>query len=638
MKNRSQLEIIGIFIGFYSLLFTILFAFYPEIFKNPTDLIVSPFSQWKLHSNMDAKIGLNEFFEKTTSDSKENDKVFIFILDVSGSVSNKKTKIEKPYWYDASVKKLKEDNWPNIGNIGGNDDKVDIFSVAQIRLCQMLAELHERKENKTHFAIWTVGDIGTRIYPSRKESEPLLYGKNFASIDFVSPAIRKISEIKNKISKTKGNRQDTDFSNLLKKIVRDYKLSEDKKTNFIITVLSDLVHDVEKKILDQYKRQEIWNILEDKIKDLSDANIMANMIILTSDGELKKDKNQPEYRQIFPIFKKEKNRKGNLYTLSKNAISDKLDSKLLFSIEKSDKNIHFYYENRYKIKNHVDILSEEDSHNIFITIPSKFNNKKQMDVTFQWILSDTNERKKDYLSTGESLSGYSKDFFDEDGGYLKFNNSKTLKLKYVHNQDSFTHNNIWIRIFHKEKGKASLINIQFERILPLWLAILMCALYISTLIVILHKLNILKGLWWLLIGLLSRIDTRILPFVSKKIMVKDVTKQNSSLERIESENSSLERIESEGNKKIIASWLKEGGGEKIQFLEGEIVEIHKEGVIEKGTYKSLQDGKEISNEYFEILNENSSKPKEQMIKICIEGSLCLIISYKNASIYHQIPE
>jgi len=158
----------------------------------------------------------------------------------------------------------------------------------------------------------------------------------------------------------------------------------------VITILSDFIHDVDKKAY--YNRaskiEENWLVLEEKIRYHSHADVVANLIILTRSGQVE-GPHLATHRQInrpceryFPLSK-----------FPSDAIAEDVQNHLPCSPMYSQQPIRFYYHGQYFVNDftlRIDkgVMQKNKHFDLTIAIPEKAN---QPPVNLHWTLLTTDE-------------------------------------------------------------------------------------------------------------------------------------------------------------------------------------------------------------------------------------------------------
>ena len=308
--------------------------------------------------------------------------LYIFVLDISGSIINKDinkipknlddriTDIDKTYNNQIDVKK-----------------DINVLNLSKLRLYELFIGLYNNPEVHKNdiFSIWTLGDEGKRQYPVEKKRAKV-------EEEEIIKALKTISGIT--IEKPDNN---TDFDDLLDMLKKNYKTEFENSKNadykppdIVITFISDLLHDVDSK--KSINVNENWEKLKRKIEDLCNSRIMVNLIIL-SDLDLE---NQ---RSIFPLFKDHL----EWHFLKKDFIWADRSTDLLFPVAHVNDNITFYYLNPIYIADASVILkfpnNSNDSNKIRVSLLGEDNTPIIPRISIQCEVPGT-ERNKKIFSSG----------------------------------------------------------------------------------------------------------------------------------------------------------------------------------------------------------------------------------------------
>lgn len=501
-KQRSRLEYIGIFIAIY----TLLYSNQSDIFKTSLDILTVPyFRAWKAIDGLENRMSIDELIGKEKNDyppslagegapeDEYENTIYIFVIDKSLS---SKEKIKKPDWWDESIDLLRGNDYLPSGMKDPTDgEEITAIEAAQIRLFTLLVGLvpKDPTQVKDLFAVWTVGSNGKRVFPDKKTIQiPYLIGENLAEINenYVCRAIETIYESQKKLDKI------TDFKDLFDKIFKEYKsriphsdFMNKQRPVMVVTILSDLLHDVKhKKGIngDPQKVKKNWRELEDRIKELADYRIMANLIVLEKDGQVVETV-MPKHKQIFYEFKKSFG--WQLFTGK--VIREKLNEKILFPPKFIDNSIDFYYENDRLVARYFE-LEANNEFRLIIDIPAKSDLTRQEGIRFPWAILGAKEkvRKRGFLSSENEK-------IDIDTNILE---SQTLRIfsNYIPplSNDKPPLKNVTIRLIHEQNRRCYYIDIKFIKIIPLGVALLMIIMQVLTLwLTLLLLYRSIRSMW-----------------------------------------------------------------------------------------------------------------------------------------------
>ncbi|MCP4347517.1 MAG: hypothetical protein GY795_18595 [Desulfobacterales bacterium] len=461
-KNINTAVALLVF-GFTVVFYATLFLIHKDAFRESNDWLFLPYK--RLFLDLDNSITINDVIRNKEQEKNSNSQqyqknypqvpmgiLYVFVLDISDSINKK---IKKPNWFDKTVRRLVKDGyldsdkrWDNI------PDEINIFDVARVRLCQLLVELIS-ENSMDCFSIWTVGNFGKKIYPNPENISNSMTHTRFAPVDelYIINAIKGI-DTQYQLEKS------TDFKDLFDKIVKKYKnnidISNSKVPSLVITILSDMLHDVKDKSEygDSEELIKNWNELEKKIEELSNRNIMANMIILTKGGEIILHE---QHLQIFPVFEKYL----DWYRLKKRAISENVTR--LFPVVFAENSIIFYYESEDKEGIHdVDLLVTQDDYDMIIDIPSEINYNEQKGLKLKYSIlgrEDTLRKPGRITSNGSCLRE-------------KLKKNQKIRLSCNNPVPKIKMNSLKLRINIAKERRTYLVDINFIKLLPYELAIL----------------------------------------------------------------------------------------------------------------------------------------------------------------------
>ncbi len=282
--------------------------------------------------------------------------IYIFVLDISESVRNKPLPESMKKRYDQGVQFVNSSI--STFQINGNHSNTTIMDFAQVRLYELLIELKSnRSKSDDEYAIWTLGDHAIKRFPIRYRSINIP--------NTIEDAIRSIDTM------PKEKNMNTDFKELFFRISNEYKEElEEKQKNeydnpfFMITILSDLLHDINNKVERQDEIEQNWMELEKLIQQISYSKIMANMIIFSDNG--------PNFqRTVFPLF----NKNIDWYRLNKYLINDDSNREFLYTVRTTQDEVTFFYTNSYFINETSFIIQStyDKPNRIKIDIPSEIN-------------------------------------------------------------------------------------------------------------------------------------------------------------------------------------------------------------------------------------------------------------------------
>jgi hypothetical protein len=347
---------------------------------------------------------VNKKDEKKESENIEkNEKLYIFVFDISGSALNKKMNNNQVN-YIKRIKEIEDEYDKRISLDGSNNT----LNFSKLRLLELLSDFYYNSHiyKDDYLSIWTLGDNGILQYPldSRK-----------TKIDEA-----KIVEAAKKISSLEIKKPDkiTNFVKLFEKFELNYgdEFKEDSHsifdtTEIIITFISDLLHDVDKEEnIDIYKN---WQELEKYIEEFCKSRIKVNLIVLS---DLDSEKN----RSIYPILRS--NLEG--HRLNKEPLEDEKKPDSLFPIRYAKNKIEFYYTNQKDIieaSQSIKVPGKKDDR-IRISIVGEDNTSIIPRISFYCEISEPGQNKRIFSN---------ENYFDsklKEANRIKFKNNNRFFL------------------------------------------------------------------------------------------------------------------------------------------------------------------------------------------------------------------
>ena len=629
---------------------TLIFVNFSELVEEPRDLIMLPWDRLLLDT--ETLLELDSFFyinnkAPQTNIQKNNsiefvNAIYIFVLDVSKSLSES---IHKPLWLDKSL--------TNINNfvdtkyiIKSTEKKAEIFDVAKVRLADMLVSIQSSNSlHNEYFSIWTVGDNGKLVYPNKEDR--LKYPsirKNMAKVEeqYINASIIRVNELE-QIS------DNTDFSSLFDKLMVSYKnqiaynSNRDESGTLVITILSDLLHDVDNK--NEYygriaKIKQNWKYLENKISKMSNANIVANMIVVTPTGNIE----QIENKQIYAPFK----RTFDSYRLTKSKVNESIQNQLLYPLGFPSKAINFYYENN-SILNKVKLVALSDMRNLLIEIPSKSNVSDQKDIKIEWSIGGATYNGKvapidwGVLSTrGEVFNRHLEQY-------------QTIELKPIIGPNDIYSKTVKVRIVNQDLHRVFHVDINFNKLLPKSIAYIIVIIQLIFLCSLLHLLGCFIALFF--------IKQEYYRYPGIILDLKNIGVPKETIDYIKNIYIEKNRIDSERPEGRLINY---GGANKKESLEkeiigmwsrsGEIIAFFEEGNLYKiiigdesktmleGSYNIIgHDRIEIAMEKDKskslIILESSTvndKYDKASYHACIKDNQLILDNIRQTFIYHRV--
>jgi len=458
-----------------------------ECYQEPYDWLCLPFitlinyidkdciSFYELSKN---NIDLFSVNQEDYKARKKFDPIYIFALDVSGSIIKTKDKenidIEIPSWYRRIVDNLKQDDY-SIQSIVKNSktknkDKMKAISYAKLLLIKMLVDINNKNDNHiNHFAFWSIGENAKRVFPDPEESNiSELNGKEYAPINknYINALIKRIDNIDKQFS------QHTDFKELFNDIYKDYikknQISDGEKLYhirpLIITIMSDCIHDVSLKDDIDGRKDRIeknWNELKKSIQSISNADVSVNLILISPKdkvGEVLIDE-----KQVFSIL----DATFEKFFIFYQTIHDKYDKSFLYPkkmIVNPDYTVNFYYESSLFISNRFEIHFLKETE-IEIQIPPEWNGLPQENIVIEYKLLASNgnvPRKKGRISKAQNFK-------------WKIKKSQRLQLLYLGKP---LNNEVYVRLIDHTAQNVYYTQIKFIKTIPLPIATIMTFLLI----------------------------------------------------------------------------------------------------------------------------------------------------------------
>ncbi|UCH95770.1 MAG: hypothetical protein JSV88_02695 [Candidatus Aminicenantes bacterium] len=296
--------------NFYSLPYQFLFAKQNEV---TLDQLTG--------KNTAKKVGKSQ---KTTQDN-----LYVFVLDISTTMSKVNMNRYLHSKYVEGIEKVSDQFGYDLIKTKNQPNRVDL---AKARLYELLLELlkNKREHAADKFAIWTLGDKGSLVFP--------LTNKTTIRDHNIKDAILKIEALKQDTSASANyislfHR----FTNVYKQELTGNQLYRPEGPFFILTILSDLLPDAKKQYNARIKRLDHnWEQLEEKIEQIAHPNTIVNMIVFSEDQTDNQKTLLPLLERNFEAFK-----------LNKFFMGD--ETNILYTIRKSRAVVKFYYSSAYDL-------------------------------------------------------------------------------------------------------------------------------------------------------------------------------------------------------------------------------------------------------------------------------------------------
>ncbi len=432
---------------------------------------------WNLPSKCLLEKEIETTFQELIGIEKVNKSLFVFVLDISGSIVQNQLEPSAYQKYSGTIKAV-NDTFAEKVLVLKEKDQVDIYDIAKARLYDLLLTLLEKNksESSSEFAIWTIGDEGIKVFPPNEKVE--------VQTSSIKNAIKRINQPLNNVD------NNTNFVNLFYRLKKVYKEELSKRPSpdyenptFVITILSDLIHDVRYTERSREIENE-WDGLKEKIQEICDSKIMSNMIVFS-------EKEPDIHRSVFSLFKE------NLdwYQLNKYLIGEEKNRTFLYTTRPTENNIIFYYENPNFISKSSFILiyTGSEKTEIKIDIPLQANDN---------IIQKISIFCQKHSATGDSLNDGKRIISGGSEYKVELETNEKLKLTFNGRIPSTLSSPI-LRISLCNNGRTYLVPIDFVKRLPDWASKLF---------------NILKQIFLWVSILLGVV---LLSFFILKIFVKD---------------------------------------------------------------------------------------------------------------------
>jgi hypothetical protein len=451
--NKSQPSFWFSFALICFTVYTFLCSIYSDIIvqhNTNLDFISLPFKSFCYHTKLwTNEKKLDSLIENDATHSLYTEKTYIFVIDISGSVSEK-----------VSNELLTQYNniYELIGDYAGlsglelnKKHSPDLIDVSLAFVFKSLIELANRNQHKDKFTIWALGDEGFPICDNK-------------FVDDYKTVILNQDEIRNRI---KTSSQNTDFTSLFRRLLIHYPELNEQKINtfdspsFIVTIISDMLHDVDKKIDNFDTRIKNWEELEQKIQRLSNSPVMVNLVLMP-----KKDKVNIK-KTIFSFFSK------NIiewYRLNDFELDDVDRSDLLSVYRRVKNSVIFYYTNPFVVENSCFTILSDRNVSIRFQLPYHQStcNLPSDKISLHLIhYTATN----DFIEEKRIVSG-------GNGCTFELKTNQKLELNYSGNISEKNISPI-LQMTMSDGNENLVIPIIFLKILPIWAAIVMVLLMIA---------------------------------------------------------------------------------------------------------------------------------------------------------------
>lgn len=448
--RKYALKIVGVILSILILVVS-LYALFCTVYS---DVIVQNNNEFiKLPEKSLTEKEIETTFKKLIGTENKSRNLHVFVLDISGSIK-KGIKLGEDVYinYRDGIKSVNDKFGGGIINLKKRET-MDVFDFVKSRLYRLLLALLQKNKDEcnSEFAIWTIGDEAVKKYPDGR--------KVGVTENSIKDAIKRIDAPINK------GEYNTNFVSLFYRLKKVYEreLEQNKRDpyespNFIITILSDLIHDVKNSYNSRSRElKENWNELKEEIKAICNSRIMANMMVIS-------EKNPDIQKTIFSLFK------DNIewYRLNKFLIEEKRQKTFLFTVRTTKKNIIFYYENPNFISQSKFTIrySQNKANKIRIDIPSKADSVSSQKIIIS--CRKINAKNEPLGDEQNIITG---------GSEYEVNLGKNQKIRLTFNGrlPESIYSPI-LRISLDNEGKTYLIPIDFIKRLPDWASRIFIAL------------------------------------------------------------------------------------------------------------------------------------------------------------------
>lgn len=433
------------------------------IVQDEAFFLFAPFKA--LGSRNDSK-SLEKISAKVKTDLEQM--TYIFVLDVSKSLIYNNS---IPDWYNRETINELNDTIASAQQFTYTPNPAP-FELCRIKLAQLLLEL----ENKSvKFEIWELGNIATEEYSNGDLPQKVTIGELKKAFKY--------------LLKVKGNCDlNTDFLNLFRRLCRTHqhslissRLNRFKKPSLVLVILSDLIYDIGPRIngdtslTNDRERKAFFKDREEKlmkkIAEVAEANLIANMILMSGNYSGTPDSDQEYTLHLWKILK---NRflpsRLEKYLISENPTD------ILYSNIFTEPSLNFYYRNPVHVANgHIVItVPKTGKYRIGLTWERKKTTGQIMTVDYMILGSDDQPLKDDERQIVQGILTTNSDF--KDTPLLRPNHK--IRLSYSGPPIKGDATPYFKIFFPKADKEAYTIPINFVQILPKEIAWLMVILMI----------------------------------------------------------------------------------------------------------------------------------------------------------------
>jgi hypothetical protein len=316
---------------------------------------------------------------------------YLFVLDISGSLTSPKNVTSAPYWYEQTLKSV-NDKLASPDLRFSKHRAPDLFYLSKLKLAELLLEfINNQKTDDTNinkFTIWTIGNEGINLFPGHEKA------CDFTEIN-IKKAIAEFKDIKN-------NDKDTNFFSLFDRLRQNYYFdplrtsTQYKSPSYFWVIFSDLVHDIKNKLKKEnndddnkmlLERNKDRRELEKLISGFAKTDIIANTIIV-SDSKYKQNLDKYEYNiwNLIDMYFED-------YRINKYPISE-IRNDVLFTKIKGKGCLKFYYTNQAFLESSEFIicLNRKGRYKIGLELMDSSVNQN---VEFKYNITDSNLKEKE---------------------------------------------------------------------------------------------------------------------------------------------------------------------------------------------------------------------------------------------------
>lgn len=452
LRNDSIIKNILKLNGWILLLLTIVLSWFSDVVQHSDWRHLVSLTGREVSFNEDGDEDLDKELQ-TKSSKSDVEKSYIFVFDVSSSFLNDTDISELKDACENTIKDLNDESvFKNKNNKEININKYNNPSVLEIvksYIFKSLMELEDSSPN-SNFAIWTLGSEPEILFPNEKSK----IGNVKVGEDF-SEAIQELNKYKRK----QGDEKWTNFSKLMRKLMKTHKSEFENEYNrngtqsTVLTIISDFNHSTESNESTRKKKED----LIEKIQVMTNASIIINMVELNENSSIEPSTDIAISPLVSDNF--------DWYRLKKTLILNKKNQfeigDLLYTTKITQEEITFYYTSEKKINKSFTIFPPTGG-KVTIDLPS--NLKQDNPIVFPNVVIKCTkvnkvgtqlDKKATSLATGERQ--YETELEAEEG----------IRLSY---EGRLPYNPLplALRVSIDKNNMSYLIPINFEKTLPSW--------------------------------------------------------------------------------------------------------------------------------------------------------------------------